>query len=469
MGYLYGLWIPDVSVVSKLYPAVLMFATVIPSIVNASLSDPGFEKPFSAVFCLLGPGQPTLYAVYTYFWTVNDGYVSADYQNQIPFQNYWVYIIGQFILGTLSFLLTIYWENKKYSLVANKTDVKDEVYEPDQTVEEDVEQEQKRVALSGNSDLIQVSNLEKIYPNGFKALNSITFGVEQGQILGLLGPNGAGKSTTFNIVTAVLPKSRGSAQLLGEEINQGMYNVFDQVGLCPQVNPLWGDLSVIDHLWIYGHMKGIDDVDIKSLIDYFLKALELSPFANTKASGLSGGNKRKLCVAMCLMGAPRLQFLDEPSTGVDPVARKYLWNCLKESMKGRNGAMILTTHYMQEAESLANKLAIIINGRLSSVGTLTDLSRRYGQYTIMINEEEGKSAEIDNLVLEFLPEAKKVKSTGENARSYRVAPENMKFALAFAKLEEAKTQKIISDFSIFTSTLDQIFLKLSKYQRSSTL
>jgi ATP-binding cassette subfamily A (ABC1) protein 3 len=291
-------------------------------------------------------------------------------------------------------------------------------------VSEDVAQEKERLSSPLNKDLIKVQGLQKVYPNGVQALNDVTFGVEEGQIFGLLGPNGAGKSTTFNILSAVLPKSFGSARLLDQEIDRDIYEVFDQVGICPQVNPIWSELTTVDHLKVIAKMKGVEPNDIPILIDYFLNALELKKFANTKAGGLSGGNKRKLCVAMCLIGAPKLQFLDEPSTGVDPIARKYLWNCLKECMKGRKGAMILTTHYMQEAESISSKLGIIINGTMSCVGKISDLKRNFGEYTIMIRTNKPSSdpstIEIQQLMSNILPQSRISKSSGENALFFKV-------------------------------------------------
>ena len=332
------------------------------------------------------------------------------------------------VFGTICLILAMFLENKKYNLkstliqaTGSRNPSVPSIKFSQQThflVDEEVTKEKERLRNKQNNDLIKVMDLQKVYPNGYQALHDVSFGVEEGQIFGLLGPNGAGKSTTFNILSAVIPRSSGSVKLLNREIDQGIYEVFDQVGVCPQINPLWNELTTVDHLKVIAQMKGVDTEDIPTLIDYFLNALELKKFAKTKAGGLSGGNKRKLCVAMCLIGAPKIQFLDEPSTGVDPIARKYLWNCLKESMKGRKGSMILTTHYMQEAESISNKLGIIINGTMSCVGTLPDLKRRFGEYTIQIKTNQSGntnelSSEIEQTLKGILPEVRNVSSTDE--------------------------------------------------------
>ena len=257
-----------------------------------------------------------------------------------------------------------------------------------------------------------------MYPNGFQALQEASFGVEQGQIFAFLGPNGAGKSTTFNILTAVIPRTTGSVKLLGHEMKQGVYEVFDNVGVCPQTNPIWPELTTVDHMKVYAKMKGINDKDAPEIINYFLDALLLRKFASTKAGSLSGGNKRKLCVAMCLMGAPKIQFLDEPTTGVDPVARKYIWNTLKNGMKGRNGSMILTTHYMQEAESIAGKLGILINGSLACIGAIPELKRKFGEYNVIVKKPDGHN--VDSLITGIFPKAKKTSMTKDQS-TYRVS------------------------------------------------
>lgn len=203
---------------------------------------------------------------------------------------------------------------------------------------------------------MKVIDLVKVYPNGFKAVADSSFGVETGQIFCLLGPNGAGKSTTFNILTSNIPKSSGAVKLLGHDIESRNYDVMNEVGICPQVNPFWDDLTVTEHLKIYALLKGMSEASMGEIMNYLLDGLHLAEHKDKKSSQLSGGNKRKLAVALSLIGGPTLQFLDEPSTGMDPVARKFLWNLLNQNMQGRKGAMVLTTHYMQEAESIADKI-----------------------------------------------------------------------------------------------------------------
>ena len=201
--------------------------------------------------------------------------------------------------------------------------------------------------------------MEKIYPNGFKAIHDLTFGVEEGQIFCLLGPNGVGKTTAFEILTSQLPKTRGEIKFRQKILSRENFDIFYQTGVCAQSNTLWDSLTVKQHLRVYARIKGVKNEEIDPMIEYLLTSLQLTEYAHRSANKLSGGNKRKLCVAICMIGTPSLMFLDEPSTGMDPVARKNLWNLIKEVMKTRKAAMVLTTHYMQEAELIGDKLGMI--------------------------------------------------------------------------------------------------------------
>jgi len=215
-----------------------------------------------------------------------------------------------------------------------------------------------RINSNENQDLIKALEVQKVYPNGFKALQDLSFGVEKGQIFCLLGPNGAGKTTAFEIMTAGIAKTEGLVQLNGYDLSRDIPEIFYETGVCSQSNTLWDYLTVEQHLRVYAKMKGMKENETTEAIQYLLKALQLEEHAHKGAEELSGGNKRKLCVALCMIGAPKLLFLDEPSTGMDPVARRYLWTLIKEIMKSNKGAMVLTTHYMQEAELVADKLGM---------------------------------------------------------------------------------------------------------------
>ena len=141
----------------------------------------------------------------------------------------------------------------------------------------------------------------------------------------------------------------------------------------------------MEHLYLFGRLKGLWGSDLKEAVDYFINTMQLTNYINTKAKNLSGGNKRKLCVSNALIGAPDLLFFDEPSTGLDPIAKRFLWNSLKQNLDKKKSSIVLTTHSMEEAEYLCYKIAILINGKFICFGTLQDLKNKYGRgFTLQV-------------------------------------------------------------------------------------
>lgn len=221
---------------------------------------------------------------------------------------------------------------------------------------DEVLQEANRTTNPANKDPIKGINLVKNYSNGFQALRDITFGVEKAQIFGLLGPNGAGKSTTFNILTTLIPKTSGKFEINGVDLNHVDPKIFEHIGICPQFNNVWDVISVREHLKIFSMLKGLTPKEQEENAIYYSHVLSLDDHIEKRAKALSGGNKRKLCVANSLIGASRIQFFDEPSSGLDPLARKFLWETITQNLESRGSSIIFTTHSMSEAESLCHKI-----------------------------------------------------------------------------------------------------------------
>lgn len=301
----------------------------------------------------------------------------------------------------------------------------------------------------------------------FNALKGISFGVKPGEIFGLLGPNGAGKSTTFNILTAMIPKTGGSATLLGQEVNRNMPELFQNVGVCPQFNCLWDVMTVREHLQLFGGLKGYSSVDLEMSIQYFIDVLSFGENANKRSMFLSGGNKRKLCVANCLIGSPKLLFFDEPSTGLDPLAKRFLWHSLQQGLKARDSSIVLTTHSMNEAESLAHKTGILINGRFFCIGQTEMLKKKYGSgYKITIQRNPNKPS-IMNEITRIFPNSTLVQDGSQTKETYQINNPNFRFSGAFKVLEGFKEMKAIEDFAIYNTTLEQVFLHFSRFQMNT--
>ena len=248
-----------------------------------------------------------------------------------------------------------------------------------------------------------MKTIHKCYANGYPAVGGVSFGIKENQVMGLLGPNGAGKSTMFSMLTMEQARSFGEIQMLKTDIDH-----FDpkshgnRMGLCAQQNLIWDKLTVDEHLQLLGALKGLSSADIQFQKELIKQTLDLKSFGDKQACQLSGGNKRKLCCAISLIGFPKCEFLDEPTTGVDPIARRSLFKMLKHL---NNSSILLTTHRMDEAEALCDTIAIMINGRFVCLGSPGHLKQKYGQgYQIIARLFPNQNAEhVDGLIKTRLP------------------------------------------------------------------
>jgi ABC-type multidrug transport system, ATPase component len=407
-----------------------------------------------------GPFIPFLQEVLTYVPYVNE----SDF---VISQNPLVPILMLFGQAIIFMSITIWLESRKYNLSQKSIKKALIPYAPNPIFDAtEINSEAERVAAENNLDPIRVLGLEKAYENGFQAVRGISFGVEKKQIFGLLGPNGAGKSTTFNILTALIPRTKGSVKLLQTEIDQNLYEIFKEVGICPQFDCLWESLTVREHLEIFGSMKGLHGQDLQENIDYFITTMQLSDHINKKSKILSGGNKRKLCVTNALIGSPSLQFFDEPSTGLDPVARRYLYDTLVANLNNREATIILTTHSLTEAELLCHKIGILINGKFVCIGSTPYLKNKYGTgYRITIPKHAVKNADVfERELTARFENIKKIYDHSQEFYNYQVSMEGFSFAKAFKSLQEMKEAQIIEDYSLTNTSLEQIFLNFSKFQ-----
>ncbi|KNC49900.1 ABC transporter [Thecamonas trahens ATCC 50062] len=211
-------------------------------------------------------------------------------------------------------------------------------------------------------------------PDSPVALKGLSLVVEAGECLALLGENGAGKTTTISILTGVFPPTGGSATVAGYDVRTHIDLVHLETGLCPQFNILWETLTVSEHLLFYARLKGVPPRDEATHTARALLAFGLAPYASRKAHQLSGGMQRRLSVAISLIGDSTVVLLDEPSTGLDPVSRRALWDIIDRAKAGK--AMVLTTHSLHEASLLASRIAIMASGSLHALGTQLELNAR---------------------------------------------------------------------------------------------
>lgn len=195
------------------------------------------------------------------------------------------------------------------------------------------------------------------------AVRSLTLAVEPGEVLGLLGHNGAGKTTTMKIMTGETAPTQGQVHIGGYNIQADRRRAFSTLGYCPQHDALWKNITVKEHLELYAAIRGVPRRQIESVCSTYLKGLHIEEHAGRQTQHCSGGTRRKLSYAMAMVGSPKVVLLDEPSTGMDPKSKRFLWDTILASFQGGRGA-VLTTHSMEEADALCSRVGIMVKGEL---------------------------------------------------------------------------------------------------------
>jgi ABC-type multidrug transport system ATPase subunit len=241
-------------------------------------------------------------------------------------------------------------DKKLHEMLPGSSDQIEAVQEAASQIEfdEDVSAEAERVASGrADGDVVKLHNLQKVYAGGKVAVKNISVGIPLGECFGLLGINGAGKTSTLKILSGDQLPTAGTAHIGGMNVLENQRAVRTLIGYCPQFDALLDLLTVREHLELFSRIKNVPEVEISKSVDSALSRMDLMRYSNKLAGALSGGNKRKLCVAMAIMGKPKVVFLDEPSTGVDPVARRFMWDIISEiCAEDRETTVILTTHNM---------------------------------------------------------------------------------------------------------------------------
>jgi lipooligosaccharide transport system ATP-binding protein len=229
--------------------------------------------------------------------------------------------------------------------------------------------------------VITASSLTKKYKE-FAAVDGISFEVSPGESFGLLGPNGAGKSTTMRMVGAVSTRTSGDLRILGMDPDEHGPEIRSQLGVVPQADNLDAELRVRDNLIVYGRYFGIPRAVVARRADELLEFAQLADRAKSKVDDLSGGMKRRLTIARALVNEPKILLLDEPTTGLDPQARHILWDRLFR-LKEQGTTLVLTTHYMDEAEQLCDRLVVVDKGTIMAEGSPAELIRLYSSREVL--------------------------------------------------------------------------------------
>ncbi len=230
--------------------------------------------------------------------------------------------------------------------------------------------------------IIETEHLKMVYPNGFEAVKDLSIQVRKGEVFGFLGPNGAGKTTSLNMMVGLLKPTKGRTIIDGEEVKPWSPVVKEKLGICPQETVLWEDLTCYENLMLLSNLYDVPKEEGKARAEKLLEELMLTDKRNQLAKALSGGMKRRLNLAMSLMNDPEILLLDEPSPGLDPQTRRVLWDYIA-TLPDRGHTLILTTHDMDEADYLSDRVAIIDHGELLVLDTPEKLKASVGEGDVL--------------------------------------------------------------------------------------
>uniref|UniRef100_A0AAQ4PDV6 P-type phospholipid transporter n=1 Tax=Gasterosteus aculeatus aculeatus TaxID=481459 RepID=A0AAQ4PDV6_GASAC len=327
--------------------------------------------------------------------------------------------------------------------------------------DEDVHRERERVTGGkAQSDILSMIDLSKVYKSGRKpAVDRLCLGIPRGECFGLLGVNGAGKTSTFRMLTGDTSITYGEAFLNQHSVMTEMERVHQLMGYCPQFDALSDLLTGREHLELYARLRGVPEESVTKVAQWGVKKLGLTQYAEREAGGYSGGNKRKLSTAISLIGAPPVIFLDEPTTGMDPKAKRFLWNCiLSVTKEGR--AVVLTSHSMEECEALCTRMAIMVNGRFQCLGSVQHLKNRFGDgYTIILRlmetQSEPDSCPVSAYLKTSFPSIE-LKERHQSVLHFQLPSHACCLARIFDVLANNHEELGIIDFSVSQTTLDQV-------------
>ena len=301
---------------------------------------------------------------------------------------------------------------------------------------------------------IAVEHIVKRYGD-FEAVKDVSFTVAEGEIFGLLGPNGAGKSTLIRMMTTLIPVTAGKAIVGGHDVAKDPDDVRRMIGVIPQALTSDQDLTVEENLSIYAKLYSVPHGQREKNITDVLEAVDLTKWRDAQTKTLSGGMRRRLEIARGLVHNPRIFFLDEPTTGLDPVSRIAVWEMLNKLKSTRNLTMLLTTHYMEEADKLCDRIAIVDHGKLVALGTPVELKNSVAGANVVEVHFDRETEEWD----ERLKKLEGVTSVQpESAGFYRVlTTSGSKTTMQIVELA-ASLGETLTSLSVQNTTLDDVFI-----------
>ena len=301
-------------------------------------------------------------------------------------------------------------------------------------------------------EIITVNGLKK-YFHEVKAVDDISFHVEPGETFGFLGINGAGKSTTINMLCTLFPVTAGEVSVCGYQLGKDDEKIRRNIGVVWQNNCLDERLSVKENLYVRGSLYGLDGNALKNRIEEIGKKLQLKDIYQTRYEKLSGGQKRRCEIAAALINTPKILFLDEPTTGLDPATRKLVWESMDTLQKEDGTTIFLTTHYMEEA-ACAKHIAIIDNGKIKEYGTPFELKERYAKDKLHLIPKPEKQDELMQSLKQMSYQEDDMVNTNDRIV---ISVKDSMYALEILQ----KVQNCLSGFEMLQGTMDDVFLNVT--------
>ncbi|VVC36007.1 ABC transporter-like,P-loop containing nucleoside triphosphate hydrolase,AAA+ ATPase domain,ABC [Cinara cedri] len=361
------------------------------------------------------------------------------------------------------------------STIGTNISYKDDNEDPDVSCEQKKVDAAKNKLHSEKSPILVVDDLVKKFSFKFSGVRGISFAVDPGECFGLLGVNGAGKTTIFRILTGDIFPSKGDAFIQTDKLYKLSFNTkkyVSMIGYCPQFNAINDKLTARETLYLMAILRGVSPLSSKNHVDKWIKLLGLEEYKDRPCGKYSEGNKRKLSIAIALIGNPPIVFLDEPTSGVDPVARRNLWQLLAASQRGGQ-TIVLTSHSMDECEALCNRLTIMVDGVMKCIGNIQYLKNRYAQgFTVMVklrNSGITKIADLKtNIEFPFAPYII-LKDEHKGLLHYHITNQHIQLSNIFCHMKAIKDNyNAVEDFIVGDTTLEQVFLAFAKRKQVSS-
>lgn len=339
----------------------------------------------------------------------------------------------------------------------------------------EAETEPRLVEMVQSNKCVYISNLCKQFTNArgvkFTAVDNLSLTMYDGECFCLLGHNGAGKTTTMQMLTGCLPQSSGSIKVRGYNIPEQVRQIRTSMGFCPQHNILWDELTVQEHINFFGTIGGLERWEIDERGDMLLFEVSLMDKKFARASALSGGMKRKLSAALAFLSKPYLVILDEPSSGMDPYARRGMWETLKRWRAGH--IMCLTTHYMDEADAVGDRIGIMSKGALACCGSSTFLKRKFGCGYVLSFVKRANATGADNKIMEVIKQAcgadaQVMSAIGKELLVQVPFSAAAQFPALFKRVDNGLEELGIESYGTSVTNLEEVFLKVAHAAEAAT-